>query len=668
MKKLVLLIAAVCSFATHSFAEVCSGQGCDFSKNDYIAEYGRLKLVGNQLSSSDGKPVQLRGWSSFGWMNQWGDCHSEGAIQQMKTWGASIYRGAMYVNEGGYNNDKPGFTQITKDLIDLTARYKMYYLCDWHVLTPGNPNDGSYSDAANYFREISSYVKQKGYTHVLYEICNEPNGCSWSDIKTYADKVIPVIQDNDPEAIIVVGTPQWDQLIDQAQNDPITKYGNYLMYSFHFYSCSHMQFMPKLESAARNIPVFISEWGIAEFSGGEGTRDVAQSCISAADNLMNVANGSNGQKISWCCWSFGQKNEQASAVMSCGSLEPSPTGKVVIGYLGADPKFKIKKTACYEGQCAAIPGVLDLGKYDLNIDEDGETILDGEGVTYHEENTVADEVNDRSDCNGAFKWAGEDYTFRIDECVDVSGCYGITGAEGYYNLGYIEPGEWTVYTVEVEEPGYYSIEALLNPTTTGQVLDISSVTYCTNILVDLDTKEPISSLSFVTDLPDMGDSENWQYWKWYKPVEDINLGYATYVNNGVLFKTAGKQTIKVTFQQSPFVETDNIKTAGDMGPLKFTKVASYDGPGFEPCGGTSDAKEVLNDGSIAIYPTNNDGSFSVSAEGNANVTVFNMMGQAVYSTAISSNATVNTGLTSGNYIVKVEAEGSVAIEKITVNK
>lgn len=83
--------------------------------------------------------------------------------------------------------------------------------------------------------------KLKGEKHVLYEICNEPNsGCSWEDIKTYANEVIPVIRENAPEAVILVGTPTWSQKIEKPQNDPITGYDN-IMYTLHFYAATHKE-------------------------------------------------------------------------------------------------------------------------------------------------------------------------------------------------------------------------------------------------------------------------------------------------------------------------------------------------------------------------------------------------------------------------------------------
>ncbi|MBO4807344.1 MAG: cellulase family glycosylhydrolase [Paludibacteraceae bacterium] len=660
MKKFFSLLA------TAALAITVNVSAQDFSQNNYIQQYGRLKLVGKQLSSEKGDAVQLKGWSSFGWMSNWGDCHEKGHLQQMKAWGASIYRGAMYVEEGGYNNNKEGYTQQTKTFIDQTADLGMYYLCDWHVLTPGNPNDWAYNDAENYFRTISSYVKERGYKHVIYEICNEPNGCSWSDIKSYANKILPIIQQNDPGACVVVGTPQWDQNINEAQNDQINGYSNLnILYSFHYYACSHQQFLSRLENAARAIPVFISEWGIANFDGGQGSRAVDGSCFTSADQLMNIANGAGtGQMISWCAWSFGEKNEQASSLMSCGSMELSETGKKVVKLVGGDPEIIIPKSACYASSCQEVPGVVDLGKYDVNPDggkEDmgfgkvGSTYVGGgEGVTYHEENTTSDEVNDRSECNGAYKWAGDDYTFRQDECVDASGCYGISNTEGWHNLGYIEPGEWILITLDVKEAGYYKVEGLCNPTT-KQNVGFGSISHNCNLLVDMESDEELDQIGFVTTMESQGDN-NWKYWAWHDAVSNID-DEDDADNATVLFKEAeAEHKIKISFPGGIDVEA-----AGDMGPLRFTKVKAYNGPGYSNLSNTNDAFALASD---LIYPNPSNGIFSVATAGE--LTITNLIGEVVFSANVEANKEINSGLKAGNYVATVKSAEGVKVAKIVI--
>ena len=73
----------------------------------------------------------------------------------------------------------------------------------------------------------------KDHDNIIYEICNEPNSTAeWSDIKSYADEVIPIIKSNDNDAVIIVGTPTWSQEIDKALETPLD-YDN-VMYALHF--------------------------------------------------------------------------------------------------------------------------------------------------------------------------------------------------------------------------------------------------------------------------------------------------------------------------------------------------------------------------------------------------------------------------------------------------
>lgn len=61
----------------------------------------------------------------------------------------------------------------------------MYVIIDWHILNDGNPKS-HLSQAKSFFATMSKkYSKQK---NVIYEICNEPNGCSWSTIRSYIRK------------------------------------------------------------------------------------------------------------------------------------------------------------------------------------------------------------------------------------------------------------------------------------------------------------------------------------------------------------------------------------------------------------------------------------------------------------------------------------------------
>ena len=92
------------------------------------------------------------------------------------------------------------------------------------------------------------YSKQK---NVIYEICNEPNGCSWSTIRSYAVSVIKTIRKYDKNAVIIGS----DGTSNEVAKNPIKGYKN-IMYSLHFYAneWSHNQYLPdKLVYARKRI-------------------------------------------------------------------------------------------------------------------------------------------------------------------------------------------------------------------------------------------------------------------------------------------------------------------------------------------------------------------------------------------------------------------------------
>ncbi|MCD8370662.1 MAG: glycoside hydrolase family 5 protein, partial [Clostridiales bacterium] len=152
------------------------------------------------------------------------------------------------------------------------------------------------------------------HTNVLYEICNEPNGdTTWADIKAYAEIIIPVIRSHDDDAMILVGTPNWSQSVDQAAADPITGYDN-LIYTLHFYAATHTDFLRnRLVTAVENgLPVFVSEYGICDASGGGAINE------DQANQWMDLL---DRYGISCAAWNLSNKNETCAILRTdCGQI------------------------------------------------------------------------------------------------------------------------------------------------------------------------------------------------------------------------------------------------------------------------------------------------------------------------------------------------------------
>ncbi|MBU5429458.1 cellulase family glycosylhydrolase [Kineothrix sp. MSJ-39] len=280
---------------------------------DYIlarpSQNGALSVKGTQLVDEKGQAVQLRGISTHG-IAWFPDFVNQDAVMQLSTdWGANLFRIAMYTDEnGGYctDGDKEKLKALVTDGVEYAKQADMYVIVDWHILHDSNPLTHK-TEALQFFKEMTEKLKDE--KHVLYEICNEPNsGCSWEDIKSYANEVIPVIRENAPDAVILVGTPTWSQEIDKPQNDPITDYDN-IMYTLHFYAATHKEDLRnKMVSAVEaGTPVFVSEYGLCDASGNGGNDlGQAQSWIDTMDQ----------EGISYAVWSFCNKEETSALIAS----------------------------------------------------------------------------------------------------------------------------------------------------------------------------------------------------------------------------------------------------------------------------------------------------------------------------------------------------------------
>ncbi|WP_214104804.1 cellulase family glycosylhydrolase [Acrocarpospora catenulata] len=285
-----------------------------------VAANGQLRVCGTKLCNEAGKQIQLRGMSSHGiqWYNQ---CLNTASLDALANdWKADILRISMYIQEGGYETNPRMFTDRVHQLIDMATARGMYALVDWHMLTPGDPNY-NLSRAQTFFTEIAQRHNAK--KNVLYEIANEPNGDSvtWSVIRNYANQLVPVIRQYDPDAPILVGTPAWSSLgvsgpgdqTDTIRNNPVS--GTNIMYTFHFYAASHgTAYLNALSRAADLLPMFVSEFG-TQTASGDGANNFSRS----QQYLDLMAQ----KKISWVNWNYSD-DFRTGAVFTTGTCPNGP--------------------------------------------------------------------------------------------------------------------------------------------------------------------------------------------------------------------------------------------------------------------------------------------------------------------------------------------------------
>lgn len=269
-----------------------------------FGQHGALHVENGKLTDADGNIVQLYGMSTHGiaWFPQYINYDSFRTLRD--DWNTNCIRLAMYTAEyGGYcaGGDKEQLKQLVRDGVSYATELGMYVIVDWHILSDCDPNQNK-DEAIAFFREMSEAFADND--NVLYEICNEPNsGTSWDSIKSYAEEVIPVIREQKPDAVILVGTPTWSQEIDKAASSPLT-FDN-VMYTLHFYAGTHKDDLRnRLETCAQNnLPVFVSEFGMCDASGN-GANDF--------DSTTKWLDLLNKYQISFCCWNLANKDESSS--------------------------------------------------------------------------------------------------------------------------------------------------------------------------------------------------------------------------------------------------------------------------------------------------------------------------------------------------------------------
>ncbi len=288
MKKSLLL------FTFFLIAIVCLAQP--------VKKWGWLQVKGTQLCDQRGRPVQLKGMS-FGWSCYHPRFYTAGAVKELKEkWHSNVVRAALGVGpKGSYPDNKEASFQLITTVIEAAIKEGIYVIVDWHS------HDIHLEEAKQFFREIANRYKK--YPNIIYEIFNEPDSETWSEVKAYSEEVIKTIRAIDTRNIILVGTPHWDQDLHLSAADPLKGFDN-IMYTMHFYAGTHKKDLRDRTDAAidKGLPVFISE-SAGMLATGDGPVDTKE--WEAYIHWMKQ------KKLSWITWSVSDKDE------TCSVLNPS---------------------------------------------------------------------------------------------------------------------------------------------------------------------------------------------------------------------------------------------------------------------------------------------------------------------------------------------------------
>lgn len=260
-----------------------------------VQRWGQLRVDGTQLVDAAGSPVQLKGVSSM-WLNWETDGYAEsleGVRWLRDNWRLSVIRAAMGVEPSGAYMDNPEKAKgQVRNIVDNAIELGIYVIIDWH----DHEAELRQADAQAFFQEMA---EEYGSTpNVLYETFNEPLRVSWTDVlKPYHESVVASIRAVDSDNVIILGTPNWSQYVDEASRNPVV--GTNLMYTMHFYSCSHKASLrSKGDTAiAAGLALFVTEWGATHSDGGTDG-------LVCLDDAQAWHDWMDTKGISWTAWKF----------------------------------------------------------------------------------------------------------------------------------------------------------------------------------------------------------------------------------------------------------------------------------------------------------------------------------------------------------------------------
>lgn len=288
MKKVILFITLFSMISLFSYSK------------DPVKQWGQLQVKGNQLCSQTGDSIVLRG-VSYGWHNLWPRFYNKQSVKWLKKdWKCTVLRAAMgTVIEDNYIENPEFALKCMNKVIKAAIKNDLYIIIDWHTYYPQK------KEAKAFFSMMAQ--KYGKYPHIIYEIYNEPMEDSWESVKEYATDIISEIRKYDPDNIILVGSPHWDQDLHLVAESPLEGFNN-IMYTLHFYAATHKQELRDRAEAAweKGIPIFVSECAGMECTG-DGPLDIPE--------WTHWVEWLESKKISWVNWSISDKNETCSMIL-----------------------------------------------------------------------------------------------------------------------------------------------------------------------------------------------------------------------------------------------------------------------------------------------------------------------------------------------------------------
>jgi len=271
-----------------------------------VKKHGSLSVKGTHIIDEHNKVLMLQG-VSYGWHNFWPRFYNKESVKWLANdWKCTVVRAAMGVEPTrGYIQSPDWSKEKIEAVIQGAIENGIYVIIDWHS------HHIKLEEAKEFFSEMAE--KYGNYPNIIYEIYNEPEYDTWDEVKKYSIELIKTIRESDPDNIILVGNPHWDQDINIVADDPIEGFEN-IMYTLHFYAGKHKKSLRERGDYAikKGIPLFVSE-SAGMLHTGDGPIDY--------EEWNKWIKWMHDNQVSWVSWSVSDKDETCSMLKKSASSE-----------------------------------------------------------------------------------------------------------------------------------------------------------------------------------------------------------------------------------------------------------------------------------------------------------------------------------------------------------
>ena len=152
------------------------------------------------------------------------------------------------------------YDTVLRPTVDYARQKGLYVIIDWHYIDDTTKHQDTttafWMDMAPRFANDSN---------VLFELYNEPiNAGSWATVKADMQTWYNAVRQSAPDNLVLVGTPNWSQLVGTAAASPID--GSNIVYVAHMYPqhWANSALRTQITQAAAKVPVFVTEWGFQQ--------------------------------------------------------------------------------------------------------------------------------------------------------------------------------------------------------------------------------------------------------------------------------------------------------------------------------------------------------------------------------------------------------------------